>query len=143
MSRILVPLGFLTLLAAGCGSDPTVGTIELAVVGGLTGNGDGTALHIEPDGTAMRSVNGAAWQTATLDPATLRSLQAKINAADFPSLEPMYAGDVTDDFADQVTVELDGHDHTVLVEESADPPARLAAVIEALRTIHGSAIDWH
>jgi hypothetical protein len=143
MQRILVPLGILLALAAGCGSnDASVGTIEFAVTGGFTGAGDGTALHVEPDGTAMRSVLGGPWQTATLDPTTLRDLQAKIRSADFPSLDAMYPGDAADDFVDEVTVKIDGTDHTVAADRSADLPDELATVVDALKAIHDSSIDW-
>ncbi|HEU4733681.1 MAG TPA: hypothetical protein VFT22_37565 [Kofleriaceae bacterium] len=145
MSRLLIPFMLLLALSAGCSDHASsIGTVELEVLGGLTGQGTGDALHVDPDGTVMRSVQGAPWQTATLPAATLHELQAKISAADFPSLEATYAGDVTDDYSDHVTVEVDGRDHEVAVDRSATPPAALTAVLDALKAIHDDdGLGWH
>jgi hypothetical protein len=138
---LLLPIGFLLALVAGCTGHASQGAINFEVTGGFTGTGDGTpALRIEPDGTATRTSAGRT-QTTRLDLATLHDLQAKIDAAQFPMLEPAYMG-CADCYVYEVSVQLDGTMHRVAVDTDAHPPAALQAVIDALKDIEQLPLDW-
>lgn len=135
--RTLVPLCVALAAAAGCASSPD-GPIEFHVAGGLTGRGDGTAIHIEPGGTATRTSPTDGTVIEQIDPATLAALHGQIRDARFPALAPNYGClGCGDEYYYQVTVELDGASYTVAVDGSPDagePPA-LTAVINTLKQL--------
>jgi len=137
MTRLLVSLGFTLVAAVGCAS-PSNGPIEFRVAGGLTGRGDGTAIHIEPGGTATRTSPTDGTVTEQIAPATLAALQGQIRDAQFPGLAPNYGClGCGDEYYYQVTAELDGASYTVAVDGSPDagePPA-LTAVIDTLKQL--------
>jgi hypothetical protein len=114
----------------------TFGGIEYQVVGGLSGHGDGTSLHIQPDGSLTLQTPQRGAVQGQLDPATLASLVGTARSAQFPTLCAMYrCSGCDDDFIDQVSVQFDGSALTVLASQEGDPPARLQAMIDALRQI--------
>jgi hypothetical protein len=131
-------------MAGGCSSSSGMvdGPIDFSVSGGFTGGGDGTALHIELDGTATRSTESGGSQTATLDAATLDDLDRKIVDAQFPSLAPVYSCNCADSFIYNVSVQLDGSTHTIAADSLAALPDRLDAVIDTLQDIYQRPLDW-
>ena len=137
MTRLLVSLGFTLGAAVGCAS-PSNGPIDFRVAGGLSGRGDGTAIHIEPEGIATRTSPTDGTVTEPIGPAALAALQGQIRDAQFPGLAPNYGClGCGDTYYYQVTVELDSASYTVAVDSSRDagePPA-LAAVIDTLKQL--------
>ncbi len=133
----------LTLLFGVLGGCSDIGPIDFTVTGGLTGKGDGTALHVALDGTATRRLQDGSTETAVLDDAILDDLHGKILDARFPSLAPLYGGTCCDVFIYQVSVQLNGDTHSVGVSQRAQPPVRLGAVVDTLRRIYSLPLDWH
>lgn len=137
MTRLLVSLGFTLGAAVGCAS-PANGPIDFHVAGGLTGRGDGTAIHIEPGGAATRTSPTDGTVTEHIAPGTLATLQGRIRDAQFPGLAPNYGClGCGDGYYYQVTVELDGASYTVAADGSpeAGQPAALTAVIDTLKQL--------
>ena len=124
--------------AAGCSSGPADGPIDFRVTGGFSANGDGTAIHIEPDGTAARTSPTEGTVTERVDAATLAGLQSEIHDAQFPELAPAYGClSCADEYRYEVTVELDGATYKVSVDGSQDGtrPAALQAVVDTLKQL--------
>jgi len=141
--RRLLPLSFVLGALAGCAATNNVdGPIDYRVTGGFSGGGDGTALHIELDGTVTRAASGGT-QTATLDPVALDDLHQKIVDAQFPALSPTYSCNCADDLIYNVSVQLDGTTHTVAASSLAPYPGRLKTVIDTLQDIRQRPLDWH
>lgn len=114
----------------------TFGGIAYQVVGGFSGQGDGTSLNIQPDGSMTLQAPQRGIVQGRLDAAALASLVATARSAQFPTLCAMYrCSGCNDDFVDQVSVQFDGSALTVLASQEGDPPGRLQAVIDALRQI--------
>ena len=112
------------------------GGLDYAIVGGFTGQGDGTTLHIAADGAFGRHTMLRGDEQGMLDPAALQDLIARARAAEFPSLCQLYpAPGAGDDLVTQVSVHLDATTLTVQVSEFADPPDRLQALLDALQLI--------
>jgi hypothetical protein len=142
--RILLPLGFLLALTAGC-TDSTRGPIDFQVTGGFGGDGDGTpSLKIEHDGTMTVTSLGVT-QATRLDRVTLDDLEAKVDAAQFATLDPTYPSTSTclDCAVYNVSVQLAGTPYTVVVDETAQPPTALQAVITTLRDLARRQLDEH
>jgi hypothetical protein len=138
LRRLLLPLGFLFAVTAGCTASHGPGTIDFQVTGGFAGNGDGTPrLRIEPDGTMTRGT-----QTTTLDRATLDDLEAKVDAAQFATLSPMYTA-CADCYVYVVSVQIDGTTYTVAADTLATVPAPLEAVIATLKDISQRPVALH
>ena len=127
-------LGLVGMAAMGGCAETADGPIDYRVTGGFSGNGDGTALHVDPDGTATKKSEGTE-RTVRLDPQTTADLYAKVRAAGFTSLSPVYECDCVDDFIHVITVELDGTDHTVSASMEAEIPERLGTLITTLHTL--------
>ena len=135
--RILIPLGFLLGAAAGC-ADPADGPIDYEVTGGIGGVGDGTSLHVEPDGTATRTSPHKPPVTEKLDAATFGDLRRKVADARFPDLAPHYGcGGCADQFVHEISVELDGQHYKVAVDidESVSYPDGLRTLLGTLQQI--------
>lgn len=114
----------------------TFGGLDYVVGGGLTGQGDGTALHIAADGAFDRHTPLRGDEQGMLDPAALQDLAARARAAEFPTLCLMYLAPAAgDDLVAQVSVHFDGATLTVRVSEFGDPPDRLQALLDALHQI--------
>jgi hypothetical protein len=112
------------------------GGIDYQIVGGITGHGDGTTLHVAPDGSFSRHTPQRGSEQGLLDPAALRDLVARARAAEFPTLCLMYAASgAVDDFVYQVSVQFDGREITSRASQFGDPPGRLQAVIDAVQQI--------
>ena len=62
------------------------GPVDLVSGGGLFGRGDGTALHIDPDGTMTRTTSATGTATTRLDAPTIDALRTQIDTADFPKI---------------------------------------------------------
>ncbi|HEX7836765.1 MAG TPA: hypothetical protein VF469_04830 [Kofleriaceae bacterium] len=130
------PHGTCDLVGGPATDRATFGGIEYQVVGGFSGHGDGTALHIQPDGTITVQTPQRGTGQGQLDPATLASLVGTARSAQFPTLCAIYrCSGCTDDFVDQVSVQFDGSALTVLASQEGDPPDRLQAMIDALRQV--------
>jgi hypothetical protein len=131
-------LGLLLAAAAGCSSGPSEGWIDFRVSGGFSGGGDGTSIHIEPDGTATRTSLAEGTVTEHLDAATLADLQTRIHEVQFPALAPTYGClGCADEYFYQVAVVLDGTTYKVSVDssQSGGQPAELQAVVDALKQL--------
>jgi hypothetical protein len=131
--------------ASGCTSQVTGevdGPIDYRVTGGFSGGGDGTALHVELDGTVTRHTDQQGTQTAMLDLATLDDLHQKILDARFATLDPAYLCDCADDYVYNVSVHVDGSVHTVMAHTLGSFPDRLRAVIDTLEDIHQRELGW-
>lgn len=114
----------------------TFGGLDYAVVGGLTGQGDGTTLHIAADGAFGRHTTLRGDEQGMLDPGALQDLVARARAAEFPTLCLVYAAPaVGDDLVAQLSVHFDSSTLTVRVSEFGDPPDRLQALLDALHQI--------
>ena len=112
------------------------GGIDYQVIGGFTGDGDGTSVHIRPDGSVTRQTVKRGLEQGKLDQATLDDVIAKARAARFPELCTMYACEhCGDDFVFQVAVQFDGNVLTARASEFGDPPDRMQALIDALKAI--------
>ena len=61
----------------------TFGGLDYAVVGGLSGQGDGTTLHIAADGAFSRYTPQRGDEQGMLDPAALQDLVGRARAAEF------------------------------------------------------------
>jgi len=149
-SKILLRLCIATLAAGaamiGCTSSsgpPSTGVLDYQSSGGLSGNGDGSELHVTADRTARRVTRQGGSQTATLDAATFNDLRARIEAAQFTTLEPMYSCSCADDFVDVVSVQLSDTTYAVSADTSADVPDRLQALIDKVRDVIQQPLDWH
>jgi hypothetical protein len=112
------------------------GGIDYQVVGGFSGHGDGTTLHVAANGAFSRHTAQHGDEQGSLDSAALADLVARARAAEFPTLCPMYASSgVADDLVYQVSVQFDGRQITSRASQFGDPPDRLQAVIGALQQI--------
>jgi hypothetical protein len=130
-------------MAGGCSSSSGMvdGPIDFSVSGGFSS--DRTALHLELDGTAMRTTAGGGTQTTVLDPETVADLHRKIEDAEFATLAPAYGcNQCADGFIYNVSVQLDGRVHTVLADSLAPWPDGLTAVIDTLEDIGMRPLDW-
>jgi hypothetical protein len=124
-------------IAAGCSTSttPIDGPIDYEVIGGFTGQGDGTpALHIELDGSLLRTPPGQAGVPSKLDAATLQSLLDKLERAELPSPPAVYKC-CDDDFVRVVTVGVDGELHGARADRGADVPQALEDALDALHAI--------
>jgi len=136
---------FLSLIcaAAACGGMGNIdGPIDYNVTGGLSGHGDGTALHIELDGTTTRPTAGGGTETTVLDAMTLADLHGKIIDAQFAMLAPLYSCDCPDGYIYTTSVQIDGTQHTVAAEDLAQYPERLKIVIDTLKDIYQRPLGW-
>lgn len=138
--RTLVCAGFFLGMVTGCTSH-TDGLIDFRVTGGLSGRGDGTALHVEPDGTATRTNSDGGMQTTTLDPTTLTDLHGKIDDAQFPTLAPTYPG-CCEHYVYDVTLQQGGATYHVSADSEAQIPAGLSTLIGTLQDIIRRPLDW-
>jgi hypothetical protein len=112
------------------------GGIDYQVVGGFSGQGDGTSLQIQPDGSFTRHTPQRGAEQGQLDPAALRDLIAAARSAQFPTLCMMYeAPGVADELVYQVSVRFDASVLIARASQGGEPPDRLEAVIDALRQI--------
>jgi hypothetical protein len=148
-SKILIRLCLATIAAAtasaGCtssSSPPSTGVLDYQSSGGLSGNGDGSELHVTADRTARRVTRQGGSQTATLDAATFNDLRARIEAAEFTTLEPMYSCSCADDFVDMVSVQLSDTTYAVSADTSADIPERLQALVDTIHGVIAAPLDW-
>lgn len=133
----------LALAAVGGCASHLDGPIDYRTGGGLSGHGDGTALHVEPDGTATRTNAGGGMETATLDFATMNDLRQKIGDAQFPTLAPEYLCDCPDGFIYMVSTQVDGNVYTVVAGDQAQYPEPLRVVINTLKEIEYGPLGWH
>jgi hypothetical protein len=134
----------LIFTAAACGGTGNIdGPIDYNVTGGLSGHGDGTALHIELDGTTTRPTAGGGTETAVLDALTLADLHGKIIDAQFAMLAPLYSCSCTDSYINTTSVQIDGAQHTVVADDLAPYPERLKIVIDTLKDIYQRPLGWH
>jgi hypothetical protein len=131
-----------TLSGTGAVNTGTIGGFSYQVVGGLTGQGDGTSLQITSTGLVTRHTRDRGTETGFLDTTTFNDLVAETQTAHFPTLCAMYpcTNGCNDVYLHKVSVQLDGAPYTVQSSYFATPPDRLAAVIEDLKTIATSAI---
>jgi hypothetical protein len=107
------------------------GPVDFVSAGGQTGRGDGTALHIDPDGTMTRTTRTSGTRTTRLDAATIGALRTQIDTANFPTLESSYIN-APDDFTYEVSVDLAGMTYHVSIGEmTRDLPARLSTLVIA------------
>ena len=118
------------------------GPVDYSVTGGFFGGGDGTALHVELDGTVTRHTDQQGTQTAMLDRVTLDDLRQKIVDAQFSTLMPQYHCNCADDYIDNVSVHVDASLYTVAADRLASLPGCLKTVIDTLKAIHQSPLDW-
>lgn len=133
--RTLVPLCVTLGAAAGCsGSDALV---DYSVTGGLTGNGNGTSLHVTSTGMATRTSREGGTQTVQLDATTFGDLKRRIADAQFPSLQPTYGcPGCADGYVYEVTVEVDGSTYAAKVDQFASTvPESLQTLITTLGQI--------
>lgn len=151
--RILATLATVIGTLGGCSSDAnpqgtcdlvggpetdraTVGAIDYQVIGGFTGQGDGTSLHIQPDGSVTRQTRTHGAEQGQLDQAALGDLVAKVRSAQFPTLCTVYScAGCGDNYVDQVSVQFGGDVLTVKASQLGDPPDRLREVIGTLQQI--------
>ncbi len=125
-------LGGLTITSAPFGG------IDYRVVGGFSGDGDGTMLQILPDGSFTRCTREHGMEQGQFDPAALDDVIGKARDAQFPTLAPLYrCSQCGDEYIYRVSVQFDGSVLTTLVSEYGDPPDRLQALIDALQQIVG------
>jgi hypothetical protein len=147
-SKILLRLCIATIAAgaalAGCTSSgpPATGVLDYESSGGISGQGDGSELHVTADRTARRVTRQSGSQTATLDAATFSDLRAKIEAAEFTTLEPMYRCSCADDFVHMVSVQLSDTTYAVSADVSADIPERLQALVDTIHGVIAAPLDW-
>jgi hypothetical protein len=126
----------------GTVSSGTIGGFSYEVVGGFTGQGDGTSLQITSTGLVTRHTRERGTETGFLDTTTFNDLVAETEAAQFPTLCAMYecTNGCNDEYLHKLSVQLDGAPYTVQSSYFATPPDRLAAVIEDLKAIATTAI---
>ena len=110
------------------------GQVDLVAAGGLSGGGDGNALHVEPYGTVTRTTKVAGTQTFRLDTEAIDALRSQITAAQFPTLEPSYAR-VPDEFTYHLAVDISGTTYRVTVGTMDQLPARLSTLMTALKDL--------
>jgi hypothetical protein len=141
-ARSFVPLGLFLALIGGC-TGQSVGLVDFITAGGLSGNGDGTALHVEPSGEATRTKPDGSMEAATLDVATLNDLHQKIEDAQFATLAPEYVCTCPDEFINVVSAQVNGKVYRVAAGDETPYPEPLKIVISTLRDIQRSALGWH
>jgi hypothetical protein len=122
-------------VACGGGSD---GAIDYSRSGGFVGLQLG--VRVEPDGKATRHNPDGSTEIEQLDPTTMAELRRKIDDARFPTLDPEYSCNCADDFLHTITVQVDGTDYTVMVDDSATYPDRLRPLIDTLEVLAGEII---
>lgn len=107
-----------------------VGAIDFKMRGGLGGNGDGTAAHIEPDGAATRRLPGGATATVQLSEERVKEIYDQVARAELDTRQPYYnAGG--DYYVYVVAAELASGQVTVSLDQEASVPQTLRnAVIE-------------
>jgi hypothetical protein len=117
---------------AAC-SESVDGAIDYQRSGGFVGLQLG--LHVEPDGKATRFMSDGSTVSTQLDPDTLTDLQAKVKGARFPTLEAAYSCSCADDFLHTISVQVDGIDYMVMVDDTATYPDRLKPLIDTLEVM--------
>jgi len=121
------------LLAAACGSPTIDGPIDYHSTGGITGDGDGTSVHVELDGRLTKT-SPAGTDQRTLDAAALASLHDAVYRAQ--PIDRTIHGNVSDGLADVVAVQLDGDVEQLVVDRDAERiPADVAALIALMRSL--------
>ena len=112
------------------------GGIDYRVTGGLSGDGNGTSLHIEANGAVTRETLEHGTEQGRIDQATVDALVSKVRSAQFATLCSMYqCSGCADDFVDEVSVHLDDVTVTARASQLGDPPAGLQDLITALRQV--------
>jgi len=124
------------LVTAACSGDKLDGAIDYSMSGGFAG-GIATTLRIEPSGRYRLTNLDQAPREGTLDAGAFAALRARIQAANFPTLDETYEC-CPDDYVETISVELDGEVHTVQADRSADKPERLEAVLETIQELAGT-----
>lgn len=125
----------ITYLVSGFTVDPRSRLlVSYQRTGGFIGVDD--RLSVARDGRAIRSERGGSPQEFDLSPAELSELKAALEAANFPSLKPVYKPPfpISDGFVFTVTY----NGKTVVVYEGAIVPAGLQQVIARLSQIFGN-----
>lgn len=112
------------------------GGLDYQILGGLSGDGDGTKLQILPDGAFARCTYQRGMEQGQLDRTALDDVMAKARDAQFPTLSVTYpCSGCVDDFVYQVSVQFDGSVLSSRASELGNPPDRLRALIDALQQI--------
>jgi hypothetical protein len=111
-----------------------IGNIDYLSTGGFTGAGDGSSLHVGPDGASTRRTRTNGTEQFQLDATTLASLVELAEAARFSTLCSQYVAG-SDFLTDVIRVEIAGHELSVAADRGATVPARLQSLIDALRTL--------
>jgi hypothetical protein len=130
--RLCVFTSVLLGAVAAC-SDGSNGAIDYQRTGGFVGLQ--LSLRVEPDGKMTRHKSDGSTVTGQLDAATLAGLQRKVDDARFPTLEAAYSCSCADDFLHTISVQVDGTEYTVMVDDTATYPDRLRPLIDALETM--------
>jgi hypothetical protein len=114
----------------------TIDDIDYVVTGGISGEGNGTSLRVQPDGTLIRQTRLGGTQSGKLDQVTLDDLVARAQSAEFATLCHSYVcRNCADEYVDQVSLQVAGTTLKVSASQLAPVPARLRAVIDMLETL--------
>jgi hypothetical protein len=110
-----------------------VGDIKFVVTGGFSGQGDGTSLRVEPDGTLTRQTRLGGTERGKLDQASLEDLVVRALSAEVSTLCHSYiCRHCADEYHDELSLELAGSTLTVRASQLAPMPPRLRSVLDAL-----------
>jgi Family of unknown function (DUF6174) len=104
--------------------------------GGFIGVDD--RLSVTPSGLATRTERGGAPEQFQLSPAQLGELKDALDAADFPSLKPVYKPPFV--LSDGFVYTITHQGRTVVVFEEATVPAGLEAAIAVLSQLFGAGV---
>ena len=136
MSRFALSMLPLCLaLGAGCSSQSAT-LVDYHVTGGFTGRGDGGALTLDTSGFGTRTTPSGAPENIQLDATTLADLNAKIQGAQFATLQPTYGcNGCNDGFVYEIAVQSSGRHYAVSFDESSPYPEGLRELVVTIKQI--------
>ena len=109
------------------------GTLDYERSGGVIATR--TSMRIDAAGTMTWVKTDGSKTTTTLPAATMTDLRNKVDQADFSTLEAVYRCSCNDDIVHTIQVDIAGASHMVVVDETADYPARLRPLVMMLKSM--------
>ena len=133
---IVVGVMAVACLAGGCATSdrddtpPFDGSLAFSQASGLYK--DVTTIYIDATGTMTLTKPGGDMMTMVLPAASMTELRDKVDQAQFFTLQAEYLCGCHAGVVDNISVQIVGTWHTVIVESSSDSPARLKPLRDML-----------
>jgi hypothetical protein len=109
---------------------PFDGALDYERTGGFVSTR--TSMHVDAAGKMTWMKTDGSTTTTTLPAATVADLRAKVDQAEFLTLQPAYRCSCNDDIVHKIEVLIAGTPHMVVVDDSSDYPARLRPLVDTL-----------